>query len=117
VISEGELKELVHVAGMSNESRLLLCLAVSPVAPRTEPTIRGMVVNAGVLNARKMNIATYLGRARNRGFAIKVPEGWELTKPGRAHVATFIQQATAANDPPPAPIKKLRDHLKLIAKE
>jgi len=76
-----------------------------------------MVVNAGVLNARKMNIATYLGRARNRGFAIKVPEGWELTKPGRAHVATFIQQATAANDPPPAPIKKLRDHLKLIAKE
>jgi hypothetical protein len=88
---------------------------VSPVAPRAETAIRLMIVNAGVLNARKMNIPEYLSRAREHGFAIKVPEGWELTRPGRAHVTTLVQAAAGDDDDaPPEPIKKLRDQLKQI---
>jgi hypothetical protein len=115
MIDESALKEMVH--GITNQSRLLLCLAVNPVAPRTESAIRQLAANAGVVNARKMNVGTYLERARVGGLARKLPAGWELTKPGIDHVAGLINHAATANDPPPEPIKKLREHLTLIKKD
>jgi hypothetical protein len=113
---ESDLKELVHTPGISNQSRLLLCLAVDPPMARQESDIRRMAINAGIVNAKKINIAEYLGRARARGFAIKVPEGWELTKPGREHVAN-LAKTTAAEESQPEPIKKLRNHLSSIKRE
>jgi hypothetical protein len=113
MVVESDLKELMHTPGISNQSRLLLCLAVDPVMARQESDIRQMAINAGVVNAKKLNIAEYLGRARARGFAIKVPDGWELTRPGREHIAS-LPKATAAEEVQPEPIKKLRNHLSSI---
>jgi len=77
-----------------------------------------MIVNAGVVNAGKMSVVTYLERARDSGWARKLPAGWELTKTGIAHVATLVKHAAmTTDDAPPEPIKTLRDHLQLIAKE
>lgn len=116
MIDDTALKELVHAPGISNQNRLLLCLAVAPVAPRMEADLRRMVVNAGVVNASKLNIAQYLGRARTAGLARKLPTGWELTKPGVELVTGLIKQ-DAADETPPEPIKRLREHLKLIKKD
>jgi hypothetical protein len=116
MIDESVLKELVHTPGISNQSRLLLCLAVTPVAPRKDAALRQMVVNAGVANASKLNIGEYLSRARTAGLARKLPAGWELTKPGVERVTGLIKQDTV-DKAPPEPIKQLRDHLKLIKKE
>ncbi len=116
MIDESELKELVHTPGISNQNRLLLCLAVAPVGPRKEGTLRSMVVNTGVINASKLNIAEYLARARTAGLARKLPVGWELTKPGAERVTGLVKRDTVG-EAPAEPIKRLREHLKLIKKD
>lgn len=116
MIGEPELKELVHTPGMTNQSRLLLCLAVAPVGPRKEAALRSMAVNAGIINAKKLSIAVYLARARTAGLVRMLPDGWELTKSGFERAAGLVKQ-DAVDDLPAEPIKRLRDHLNLIENE
>jgi nucleoside phosphorylase len=82
------LKDAVHTPGLTQGSRLLIVLASSGTAPLTSRQIKDLALGAGVRHARNWDISTILGRSPD--FVIKTPHGWELTTPGRSHVAGLL---------------------------
>jgi hypothetical protein len=98
-----QLQNLLHKQGISNQNRLLLCLAAEPLAPRPVNQVISIAKNAGW---RAANVSVYLGRAK--GLAILTPSGWLLTEDGKTHVSDLAGQAKKPVVPPA--IKKLRQH-------
>jgi hypothetical protein len=87
LLSIEALKDLLHMEGISNHNRMLLCLAADPLGPRTIAQVIEIAEVAGLRNARTMNASGYLSRAK--GLAIRTPNGWELTTKGKAHVGSI----------------------------
>lgn len=96
MLTAEQLKQVVHQKGMSNTDALLATLGSAGGIASTR-IVRSLAVAAGLKGAKTINISTYLGRATEKAF--KTPDGWELSKAGRHHVA---QVAAAALDESPA---------------
>lgn len=80
------LKELLARSDLSNKDKVLTCLATEPLSAKKVEEIRSLAFEAGLRAITKWNISDYLNRAKT--LAIRTPQGWELTGPGKAHIAT-----------------------------
>jgi hypothetical protein len=107
LLSIADLESLLHAPGVSNQNRLLFCLALEPVRPRSVSELRATGIQAGWRDAKHVNVSLYLGRAR--GLAIATPDGWKLTDAGKAHVASIATIPKATVVSPVA--QKLRQHV------
>lgn len=84
MLTNEQLKELLHQKGITQLEQMLLCLAVNVNEPKQLKEIREIAIGAGLRGANALNIAAVL--ARSNGKAIKTPAGWELRGEGRAVV-------------------------------
>jgi hypothetical protein len=107
LLSIEQLQDILHVPGTSNQNRLLLCLATTPIKPRTVAEITVIAAKAGW---KASHVSKYLARAT--GLAISTPEGWRLTTPGKDHVAALAGQGNKL--PVPKAIQSLREHAKKL---
>jgi hypothetical protein len=85
LFDRGALKELLARSGLSKKDKVLTCLAVEPLGAKRIQEIRSIAVEAGLREVTKWNLSAILSNAKS--LAIRTPEGWELTGPGRDHVA------------------------------
>ena len=92
-------------------NKVLICLAVDPVVPRSVKEIREMAVVAGWRQARKKNVSSLLSRAN--GDAVRTGKGWELTSAGSRLVAGLA--GPLSNSPIPVVASALRSHVLKIA--
>lgn len=84
MVSNKELKDLLHDKNLDKTDQLLLCLAAEPTGPKTVAEIREAAVSTGLRAAKKWNISLLL--MRSGGRAIRGADGWELTATGREGV-------------------------------
>ncbi len=70
---------------ISDQDRLLICLAVQPVEPREVKDIKSLATSAGWRSAQKKNVSAMLARLPT--LAVRTSIGWELTAAGSQHVA------------------------------
>jgi hypothetical protein len=84
LLSVADLQDLLHQPGISNQNRLLLCLATDPSKAHPLTEVRDVAAKAG-WKTNGTNLSVYLGRAK--GLAILTPDGWQLTTAGKDHVA------------------------------
>lgn len=85
MITAENLKELIHQKGMNRRDILMLCLAVSVDSPKAVKGIVELATNAGLPECKSWNVSRDISSAR--GLVRRMPNGWELTSEGRAHVA------------------------------
>ncbi len=85
MIEREELKEQLARTDVSNRDKLLIILALDPLAPRKTEDIRFAAVECGLRAASKWNVSSLLSKAKT--LAIRTALGWELTSSGKAHVA------------------------------
>lgn len=81
-------KEVLARTDISNRDKVLTCLAVEPIGPRKVDEIRSLAIGAGLRAISKWNISSYLSKSKT--LAIRTTNGWELTAPGKAHVASLV---------------------------
>jgi hypothetical protein len=109
-MDKAELESAIHQKGISVRDKVLFCLALEPQGPRTLPDIRLIGADAGWPQAKKVNLADYLAKAK--GLAAKMPTGWKLTDAGKQHV---INTAKLPSGPAhSAASNKLRAHVAAI---
>ncbi len=84
---DGEaIKELLARSDISNRDKVLICLAIEPIAPKKTADIREVAVSSGLRVAAKWNVSDYLSKAKT--LAIRTASGWQLTAGGKAHIAS-----------------------------
>lgn len=76
---------------------------------RSIEELREVAIGAGWAKAKSINCSHYLGKAQ--GLAIRTPDGWKLTSPGREHVARFVASTGKTAVVPPPMAQELRGHL------
>lgn len=77
-----DLKTWLH-KDLSQRDKLLLILSTFDV-PCSPKEVKDRAAEAGFRAASKWNVSTILGRSA--GYAIRVPNGWEITDAGKAHL-------------------------------
>jgi hypothetical protein len=82
------LKDLLARIDLSNREKVLVCLAVEPIAPKKVEELRSLASDAGLRAIGKWNVSDYL--SKSKGLAIRTSSGWELTGAGKSHVASVI---------------------------
>ncbi len=87
MIDHDTAKELLARDDLSNGDKLLVCLAVEPIAAKKVAEIKDFAISVGLRTASKWNISSLLSKAKT--LTIRTANGWELTNPGRAHIATI----------------------------
>lgn len=110
MLADCDLENLLNAPGISNQNRLLLCLAMTPIQARPTSVIKEIAVNAGWVGVKNVDISVYLNRAK--GLAIRKPKGWQLTTPGIEHAAKL--SGRDASPSPPQAIQSLRTHLSTL---
>jgi hypothetical protein len=108
LLPEESLKDLLSSKQiLTDKDRVLVCLAVAPVAARTVAHIKALGFKAGWRKIRKHNVSDTLLCAK--GLAVRTEAGWELTAAGLTHVATIAGSLLAS--PIPRAASALRAHL------
>src|SRR4051794_24306685 len=82
LLNPEELKEWLH-RNLNQLDKLLLILATFD-APTKVSALRARATKAGLRIGESWNPSTTL--SRSKGLAIRLPEGWELTASGKAHL-------------------------------
>jgi hypothetical protein len=108
LLSPEEVKIRVHKQGTNQKDCLLLCLAVGD-QPKAVAEIKAIAATVGVAKAKKWNISNVL--AGSNGFAVRTPQGWELTAPGRDHVRGLLGIVAS---PVTGAVTSLRAHIAKI---
>lgn len=110
MLTQDQLKNALHVKGLTRKQQILLCLGADPLAVSTVAELKTVAARAGLNTAKKWNFSTIL--ASLSGLAIRGPTGWELTSAGKAEVARLAGHSVA---PPQA--SSLRKLLAKISSE
>lgn len=105
-----DLKDLLHLPGLSRREQLLLILAHSPDTPMPTYQIKELAIQSGLREANKWNISDIL--RKSRPYVILTEVGWELTTPGLDHVNGVA--APLIGSPKPKVAVILRQHLSAI---
>lgn len=110
MLHKDALKDLL-AGDLNDREKVLMCLAVEPVAPRTVKTIVDLAFNSGWRQIKRKNVSSIL--SRSKGLAIRSADGWELTSDGVDAVGLLAGPAMGS------PILKtafvLRAHLSQIS--
>ena len=88
MLEASQLKQVIHLKGLTKTDQLLLCLAVDGCCPKQLLEVRELAVGAGVRGAKTWNIGGLLGGSR--GKAINTSAGWELGNAGSERVKELI---------------------------
>ena len=80
------IKELLSRSDIPNRDKVLICLAVQPLAPKKTVALKEIAVSSGLRAAAKWNVSDYLSKSKT--LAIRTALGWELTTDGKAHIAS-----------------------------
>src|ERR1035441_8185387 len=96
LLPEDALKDLLSQK-LSDQDRLLICLAVRPVGPRRVKEVEALAVSAGWRVARKKNISAIFRRIPS--LTARTVTGWELTSAGTQHVARIAGPLMASPVP------------------
>lgn len=104
------LKDLLSQK-LNDQDRLLICLAVQPVAPREVKAIKSLAAAAGWRAVEKKNVSAVLARCPS--LAVRTSNGWELTAAGSQHVARIA--GPLMSSPIPQVASSLRAHLVKIS--
>lgn len=110
MLPEDALKDLLSQE-LTDQDRLLICLAVQPVKPREVKEVRSLAAAAGWRAVQKKNISAIL--ARFPSLAVRTLGGWELTSAGGQHVARIAGPLMAS--PIPQVASSLRAQLVKIS--
>jgi len=78
------LKDLLSQK-LSDQDKLLVCLAVLPLQPREVKEVKSLAVGAGWRAVSRKNVSTMLSRLPS--LAVRTSNGWELTSAGSQHIA------------------------------
>lgn len=107
MLPKDALKDILS-QDLSDTDKLLVVLAVDPVAPRQVKEIVGLASSAGWTKVKRdKNISQKLGRATK--LAVRTDMGWELTSAGSQHIAKLA--GPLMNSPIPKVASSLRAHL------
>lgn len=109
MLTEAQLKGILCRAGITKTDQLLIILAVGAERPKQVKAISNLAINAGAKNLSKANISAYLGKAK--GFAIRAPQGWELSDDGKSHVRSLASKHLGVVSPAKPLITNLRSLL------
>lgn len=107
MLAESSLKDLLAKKEYSRAEKLLLCMAVDSASPKSVAEIRRLAAGGGLTEAKKWNVSDVL--ANSRPYAIRTPDGWELTSDGRAIVSELA--GTYSGGVAPRVAAGLRHHL------
>ena len=107
MLPKESLKDLITQKALGNTDKLLLCLAVEPVAAKAVKDVRSLAVSNGLRAAKNWNISDMLGAVTE--LAVRTSGGWELTAKGGQYVATIA--GPLMNSPMPKVASSLRSHL------
>ena len=80
MLKKDDLKIWLHKKEINFPDKLLIILSTFD-QPVQVKDIKAQANNAGLKIARKINVSSLL--TRSNGFAIRIPEGWELTSLGK----------------------------------
>jgi hypothetical protein len=86
LLTEDQLKQVLHGVHLSQKDRVLLLLAACD-APQRIASIRSLGRSVGLREIVKWNLADILGKSG--GMAISTDKGWELHVSGREHVRSL----------------------------
>jgi hypothetical protein len=107
LLRPNELEEVLQDASLPRRDKILLILAVAPETPKAVRRIIEIGLSAGLTKIAKWNISDLLASAQ--GLAIRLPNGWKLTRDGLAHVAKI-----ANIEAPGAVSQKAAGHLRTL---
>lgn len=110
MLQKEALKELL-ASSLKDQEKVLVCLAVEPVAPRTVKAIIELAFSSGWRQIKKKNVSSIL--SRSNGLAVRSIDGWELTRPG-INVVSLLA-GPAIGNPIPKTAVALRVHLSQIS--
>lgn len=88
MLQSDSLKDILHQQGLSDQDKLLICLAVDVTTAKKLSVIRDLATKEGLSEIRKWNLSDKLGRSRGR--AVRTPNGWILNKDGQKYVGKII---------------------------
>jgi len=108
-----QLKQIVHIRGLSKTDISLLCIAGSSV-PVSTAEIRKRAIAVGLKGARSTNFSALLSAAIGKVF--RSPDGWELTAEGKKHIKEVAAHELLTS-PAAAEARSLRDLLPKIKNE
>jgi predicted nucleotide-binding protein len=89
LLTDAILREVIHQPNLSRTDILLLCLAVGADNPKQVKEIQRLAIDAGVLGVKKWNISIIL--SRTEGWAIRIKDGWVLSRDGKAYVSEIAK--------------------------
>lgn len=112
MLTSDSLKDLLS-NDLSDQDKLLICLAVEPGKSRAVKEIIGLAISSGWRQVRKKNVSQILSRAST--FAVRTDSGWELTSAGLQHVSTLA--GPLMGSPVPTVASALRAQLAKISDE
>lgn len=107
MLQPDSLKDLLSQAQLTRADRLLICLAVEPLAGKSIADIKKLAIESGLRSAKNWNLSDIL--RREAGKAVRTSAGWELTAEGTSHVARIA--GPLLNSPIPKVASSLRTHL------
>lgn len=90
------LKDLLSQK-LSDQDKLLICLAVEPVHSREIKEVKSLAAEAGWRSVEKKNVSAIFSRSPS--LAVRTSSGWELTSAGSQHVARIAGPLMASPIP------------------
>lgn len=110
MLQKEALKDLL-ASDLKDQEKVLVCLAVEPVAPRAVKVIIELAFSSGWRKVKNKNVSLIL--SRSNGLAVRSTDGWELTKAGIGIVSQLA--GPAMGNPIPKTAAALRAHLSQIS--
>jgi len=107
LLTDTDLKRVLHESDVSREDILLLCLAVGMQTPKQIRDLQRIAESAGRNEVKRWNCSDILRRAKGRAFRTRA--GWELAEDGKKRVRKIISQIL--RQPTSKLLPTLRAHL------
>ena len=92
MLIESTLQDLLARESLSQDDKILCCLAIDPDKPKRVAAIKALASRNGLAEIKKWNVLAQLNRKGK--FAFKTAQGWELTTDGLAHVEALAKAIT-----------------------
>ncbi len=107
MIEKSQLKNLLLKNEYQRQDKLLICLASNSDVPMKVKEIRDLAMKSGLRKVQRWNVSQIL--SDSSPLAVRVENGWELTRDGKKRVAELVGPFSSV--PTPMIASSLRVHL------